>query len=128
MANCFEYGEKETGYLKSRDARLAGVIDKIGHIERVNTRRISRERNDVLVKNTSSDHGSFYSWLAYRHRKIDKKLFEKYRRRFSPYCSVASLYLWAVAGGAIPELKDPASKKTNKRQTAVQKARMGNNA
>lgn len=36
MANCFEYGEKETGYLKSRDARL-GVIDKIGHIERVNT-------------------------------------------------------------------------------------------
>ena len=34
MANCFEYGEKETGYLKSRDARLAGVIDKIGHIER----------------------------------------------------------------------------------------------
>lgn len=37
MANCFEYGEKETGYLKSRDARLAEVIDKIGHIERVNT-------------------------------------------------------------------------------------------
>ena len=27
-------------------------------------RRISRKRNDVLVKNTSSDHGSFYSWLA----------------------------------------------------------------
>ena len=30
----------------------------------------------------------------------------KYRRRFSPYCSVASLYFWAVAGGAIPEMKD----------------------
>lgn len=66
--------------------------------------------------------------MVYHHRKIDKKLFEKYRRRFSPYCSVASLYLWAVAGGATPELKDPAPKKTNKRQTAVQKARMGNNA
>ena len=38
--------------------------------------------------------------------KIDRKLFEKYRRRFSPYCSVASLYLWAVAGGAIPEMRD----------------------
>ena len=44
--------------------------------------------------------------MIYHHRRIDRKLFEKYRRRFSPYCSVASLYLWAVAGGAIPEMKD----------------------
>lgn len=44
--------------------------------------------------------------MVYHHRKIDRKLFEKYRRRFSPYCSVASLYLWAVSGGAIPEMKD----------------------
>ncbi len=44
--------------------------------------------------------------MVYHHRKIDRKLFEKYRRRFSPYCSTASLYLWAVAGGAIPEMKD----------------------
>ena len=40
--------------------------------------------------------------MVYHHRKIDRKLFEKYRRRFSPYCSVASLYLWAVAGGQSP--------------------------
>ena len=39
--------------------------------------------------------------MVYHHRKIDRKLFEKYRRRFSPYCSIASLYLWAVAGGKI---------------------------
>lgn len=44
--------------------------------------------------------------MVYHHRKIDRKLFEKYRRRFSPYCSVASLYLWAVAGGAIPGMRD----------------------
>ena len=44
--------------------------------------------------------------MVYHHRKIDRKLFEKYRRRFSPYCSVASLYLWAAAGGAVPGLKD----------------------
>ena len=44
--------------------------------------------------------------MVYHHRKIDRKLFEKYRRRFSPYCSVASLYFWAVAGGAIPKMKD----------------------
>ena len=45
--------------------------------------------------------------MVYHHREIDRALFEKYRRRFSPYCSVASLYLWAVSGGAIPELRDP---------------------
>ena len=49
--------------------------------------------------------------MVYHHRKIDRKLFEKYRRRFSPYCSVASLYLWAAAGGAVPGLKDYALKK-----------------
>lgn len=49
--------------------------------------------------------------MVYHHRKIDRKLFEKYRRRFSPYCSVASLYLWAVSGGAITEMKDYAPKK-----------------
>lgn len=44
--------------------------------------------------------------MVYHHREIDRALFEKYRRRFSPYCSVASLYLWAVSGGAIPEMRD----------------------
>ena len=48
--------------------------------------------------------------MVYHHRKIDRGLFEKYRRRFSPYGSVASLYLWAVSGGAIPELHDYAPK------------------
>ena len=49
--------------------------------------------------------------MVYRHRSIDRALFEKSRRRYSPYGSVASLYLWAVSGGAIPELNDPAPKK-----------------
>ncbi len=44
--------------------------------------------------------------MVYHHREVSKQLFEKYRRRFSPYCSVASLYFWAVAGGAIPNMKD----------------------
>lgn len=52
--------------------------------------------------------------MLYHHRKIDRKLFAKYHRRFSPYCSVASLYLWAIAGGAIPEMHDYAPKKTIK--------------
>ena len=49
--------------------------------------------------------------MVYHHRKITRELFEKYRRRFSPYNSVASLYLWAVAGGAIEGMKDYAPKK-----------------
>ena len=53
--------------------------------------------------------------MVYHHRKIDRKLFEKYRRRLSPYCSVASLHFWVVAGGAIPEMKDYAPKKENKK-------------
>ena len=51
--------------------------------------------------------------MVYHHRGIDRKLFEKYRRRFSPYCNVASLYLWAVAGGAIPEMRDHKPKSKN---------------
>ena len=49
--------------------------------------------------------------MVYHHRAISRPLFEKYRRRFHPYCSVASLYLWAVAGGAIPEMRDYKSNK-----------------
>ena len=52
--------------------------------------------------------------MLYHHRRIDRKLFEKYRRRFSPCCSVASLYLWAIAGGALPEMRDYAPKKSAK--------------
>ena len=52
--------------------------------------------------------------MVYHHKKIDKKLFEKYRKRLSPYCSVASLYFWSVAGGSIPEMKDYAQKETSR--------------
>ena len=49
--------------------------------------------------------------MLYHHREITKPRFKKYWKRYSPYASCASLYLWAVAGGAIPEMKDYASKK-----------------
>lgn len=44
--------------------------------------------------------------MVYHHKKLTKPLFEKYRKRFSPYCSIASLYFWAVAGGAIEGMRD----------------------
>lgn len=40
--------------------------------------------------------------MVYHHRKITRQLFEKYRRRYSPYGSVASLYLWAISHMDVP--------------------------
>ena len=209
----FEYGDKETEYLKSKDKKLAEVIERIGHIDRaVDTdlfssvvhhiigQQISTKAQQTIWKRMGEIYGEVtpltignadvnelqslgmtfrkaeyikdfskkiitdefdldavsrmtdeeaiealaglkgigvwtaeiillfcLQWpnvlsygdlailrgmrMVYRHRKIDKKLFEKYRRRLSPYCSVASLYFWAVAGGRIPELTDPAPAK-----------------
>lgn len=33
----------------------------------------------------------------YRHKKLDKEKFERYRRRYSPYGTIASLYLWRIS-------------------------------
>lgn len=206
----FSYGEQEVDYLKSKDKKLAAVIDRIGHIDRkvdndlfssvvhhiigqqISTAaqatlwdRLSDKVGDVSADSISSlnrdelqsigmtykkadyildftekvREGSFdisaldhmadeqviqelsslkgigvwtaemimtfcmqrpdvvsYGDLAiirgmrmlYRHKEIDKVKFERYRKRYSPYGTVASLYLWAIAGGAIPELTDPA--------------------
>ena len=50
--------------------------------------------------------------MVYHHRKVTRKLFEKYRRRYSPYGSVASLYLWAISRGDTPGFeRDYAPKK-----------------
>ena len=217
MSACFEYGQKEIEYLKSKDKKLAACIERIGHIERaVDTDLFSSVVHHIIGQQISTkaqatiwqrmrdsfgevtaetigetditrlqsfgmtfrkavyiqdfarkvESGSFdlntvenmpdeqaiqalaslkgigvwtaemillfclqrpnvfsYGDLAilrglrmvYRHRKISKDFFEKYRRRFSPCCSVASLYLWAVAGGAMEELTDPAAKSRTKK-------------
>ena len=49
--------------------------------------------------------------MLYRRKTIDRKTFDRYRKRYSPYGTTASLYLWAIAGGALPELTDPAAPK-----------------
>lgn len=64
--------------------------------------------------------------MLYRHRKITPALFAKYKRRYSPYATVASLYLWAIAGGACPRLVDcapqtEAQKKAKAKQRRQQK-------
>ncbi|MFN6886256.1 DNA-3-methyladenine glycosylase 2 family protein, partial [Proteus mirabilis] len=33
----------------------------------------------------------------YRHQSLDRTRFERYRKRYSPYGSTASLYLWTLS-------------------------------
>ncbi len=73
----------------------------------------SMERKDIISWGDLAIHRGLR--MLYRHRRITPELFRKYQRRYSPYATVASLYLWAIAGGALPHLTDPAPK------TAAQK-------
>ena len=197
----FQYGQKETDYLKKKDKRLAEVIDRIGPVQReiipdlfaglVNSivgQQISTKafitiwnrikdlfgtvtpenilsksaeelqkcgitmKKSVYIRNIAMDiiNGSLnldelyelpddevcrrlsslngigtwtaemlmtfsmqrpdiLSWddlairrgimMLYRHKKLDKNLFERYKKRYSPYGSVASLYLWEISLG-----------------------------
>ncbi len=66
--------------------------------------------------------------MLYGHENIDKKLFDTYARTYSPHGSVASLYLWAIAGGALPDLHDPApalkERKTKKKEQKSQEEKV----
>ncbi|NME29402.1 hypothetical protein ACG98G_01035 [Megasphaera hexanoica] len=42
--------------------------------------------------------------MIYRHRNITKDLFCRYQKRYSPYGTVASIYIWAVSAGPFPGL------------------------
>lgn len=48
--------------------------------------------------------------MLYRRKAIDRAAFQRYRKRYSPYGTVASLYLWEIACGALPDLTDPGAK------------------
>ena len=63
--------------------------------------------------------------MLYHHRRITPQLFAKYRRRYSPYGSTASLYLWAIAGGAIPGMRDWAPKSVPKAASKAAPKRKG---
>ena len=53
--------------------------------------------------------------MVYHHRNVTREMFEKYRRRFSPYCTVASLYFWAISHMDVPGYdRDYAPKKKRK--------------
>ena len=56
--------------------------------------------------------------MVYHHRKVTRQMFEKYRRRYSPYGSVASLYLWAISHMDVPGYdRDYAPKNARKQKS-----------
>lgn len=55
----------------------------------------SMQRMDIL---SYKDYGIVHGMqIVYHHSCMPRERFERYRRRFSPYGSVASLYFWEVA-------------------------------
>ncbi len=74
-------------------------------------------REDVLSFGDIAIHRGMR--MLYRHKEVTKQMFERYRKRYSPYGTVASVYLWAIAAGAIPQLDDPKNKKQVARTTTA---------
>ena len=60
--------------------------------------------------------------MLYGHRKITRELFAKYKKRYSPHATVASLYLWEISHGTCAGLVDPAPKAAP-RKTGVPRKR-----
>jgi len=88
--------------------RELSALDGIGVWTAEMLMTFSMQRPDIISFGDLAIHRGLR--MLYHHRKITRDLFDKYKRRYSPYATVASLYLWAIAGGAIPELRDRASK------------------
>lgn len=57
-------------------------------------------RPDVLSFGDLAIHRGMRA--LYHHRKVTRQMFEKYRRRYSPYGSVASIYLWRLSRLDVP--------------------------
>ena len=73
----------------------------------------SMQRRDVL---SFGDFGIRRGLrMLYHHKEITPALFERYRKRYSPCGSLASLYLWEIAGGAVPGMRDYAPKSANRK-------------
>ncbi|MDY5779610.1 MAG: hypothetical protein SPK04_06680 [Succinivibrionaceae bacterium] len=49
----------------------------------------------------------------YHHKKLTKELFMRYQKRFSPFGSIASFYLWDISKSSLPHIKDFIQKKQN---------------
>lgn len=57
--------------------------------------------------------------MLYRHRKLTHEQFARYQKRFSPYSTIASLYLWELAAGRCEGYDDPATKTNSQEKTVA---------
>jgi DNA-3-methyladenine glycosylase II len=103
-----KHGEFDMAGLENKsDAEVIGELSGLKGIGQWTAEMIMifcLQRPNILSYNDLAIHRGLR--MLYHHRNISKKLFEKYRRRYSPYCSVASLYLWSIAAGKIEGMKD----------------------
>ena len=110
---------RKVGYIKGAAARvLSGEVDLEGLAE-LSDDEVCRTLSALpgigvwtaeMLMTFSMQRPNILSWgdlaihrglrMVHHHRRITPELFAKYRRRYTPYGSVASLYLWEVAGGA----------------------------
>jgi DNA-3-methyladenine glycosylase II len=108
-----KYGELNIDELKNKsDNDVIKELSKIKGIGQWTAEMIMifcLQRSDILSFNDLAIHRGLR--MLYHHRSINKKTFEKYRNRYSPYGTVASLYLWSIAAGTIEGMKDYAPKK-----------------
>ena len=81
----------------------------------------SMQRPDVMSWDDIAIHRGLR--MLHRHRKITKQLFAKYKKRYSPYASVACLYLWEIAGGGCTGLSDPAPMSEAQKKARAKKYR-----
>ena len=81
----------------------------------------SMQRPDVMSWDDIAIHRGLR--MLYRHRRITKPLFARYKKRYSPYASIACLYLWEIAGGGCAGLADPAPMTEAQKKARVGKRR-----
>jgi len=112
LAESVVRGEPDLEALKSLPDRE--VISQLSSIRGVGVwtaemvMTFSMQRCDIMSWGDLAIHRGLR--MLYGHSRITKELFSGYRRLYSPYATVASLYLWAIAAGACPGLTDPAAK------------------
>ena len=118
VTECVLKGDLDIDNIKNlRDEQVCAELSKLNGIGVWTAEMLlifSLQRQDVLSYGDLAIHRGLR--MLYHHRKITKALFAKYRKRYSPYNSVASLYIWAIAGGAIPHMRDYALKSLNKKK------------
>ncbi len=81
-----------------QDEEVIKILTKIPGVGRWTSEMIlifCLERPNIL---SYGDFGILKGLFSlHHHKKITKELFKRYQKRYSPYCSIASLYLWEIA-------------------------------